>query len=104
MSVQPSLPFDVCARKHGGNAESRAANRRIHEHKESLRNDVLNMYIRVGFPGLTCQEVALLLDKKMHSISARLRELEELGKVVKTSRRRDGGRVRVASRFQKGNP
>jgi hypothetical protein len=101
MTTQPTLPFDVCARKHGGNSESKAANRRIHEHKETLRNDVLNMYLRVGFLGLTCQEVSALLDKKMHSISARLRELEELGKVVKTSRRRDGGRVRVASMFQR---
>lgn len=96
MTTQPLLPFDVCARKHGGNEESRRANLRAS--KAESRQEVYEALLTHG--DMTCKEIAAKLGKPMHKISGRLSELKALGSVEPTLLVRDGGRVLHARRMQ----
>ena len=75
MNAQLSI-FDISARKHKGNANSKAANAFIAPLKESLRGRVLELITAAGVDGLTCEEIAEELGMQVHSISGRCSELK----------------------------
>jgi len=82
--------LDICERKHGGNAESIAANpsqfakRQAHERILAI----LQMCNRTG------QEVANVLGVPYHKISGRISELRHKLRLIEpTGERRDGGAV-----------
>jgi predicted transcriptional regulator len=85
-----NMYVDICARKHGGNAMSREANRKAAPSKAESRQRVLEVLAR---DGMTCKEIAAKLGVPMHKVSGRLSELEADG-LIKTFGRRDGGGVR----------
>lgn len=68
--------MDVCAGRHGGSPESRAAFR---EHRGSFsesRARVLGLIRDSGADGLTCKEAARILGVGMNQISGRFSELK----------------------------
>lgn len=91
-------PFDVCARKHGGNERSKAANLRALPEKGSLRERVRVYIGGCEQRGATCAEIAERFGRAMHSISGRISELKEAGKVFDSGRTRNGGTVLVGRR------
>lgn len=102
MASQPSL-FDVCARKHGGNQNSRAANLRIHPHKESDREAIRIQVAAMGFAGLTLKEIRIIHPtaqperwKYPNEISGRITALKALGQIFDSGRERGNCTVWVA--------
>jgi hypothetical protein len=92
MSTQLNI-FDICAGKHGGSPESKAANLRVQPHKNSMRGRVLELLKAKGERGATSQEIALELRRPLHTISGRVTELLAAELAYKTEITRDGGRV-----------
>lgn len=82
---------DITANKHGGNAESVKANRRVSSTKVKSQQAILETLRQYG--PLTCKEIAIAKDVPMHQVSGRITELKEQGIVRPTSLIRDGGRV-----------
>jgi len=76
---------DVCARKHGGDAESRAAHRA--GDKRADRQQVLD-FIRARLGGATLDEVCVGLDREPNQISGRITELKRDGHLSWTGGRR----------------
>jgi hypothetical protein len=91
MIRQTSL-FDPCERKHGGNAESRAAWQRASRGVAGARADVLRV-IREADGGATSKEVAAALGRGLNAISGRLTELAAAGAIRRTGERRDNAAV-----------
>lgn len=87
--------FDVTARKHGGNAESKAANEVAARAKAAARAAIFNLIYAAGADGLTCREAAEKLGKGMNAISGRFSELKGQ-RMIFQSGRRDGCGVYVA--------
>ena len=85
--------FDICARRHKGNPESRAANKRVR--KAEQRRKVLFAILESGTVGITCRELAEEWNVGMNTISGRFSELKADGDVVKVGTR-DGCAVLVA--------
>ncbi len=79
MSAQPILPFDITARKHGGNAESRAANLAALPTKESWRNIIMDFAASRGTFCITADEVAVFFVCNHNTTSPRIAELRGLG-------------------------
>lgn len=100
--AQASLPFDISARKHQGNPESKAANLKIKPHKFSFRQRVYSRIVLAGTYGATCKEISLLEGRPMHAVSGRLSELKAMGEIQESQRTREGGHVLVASYLVKG--
>lgn len=90
MTSQPNL-FDVCAGKHGGVPESKAANLKARA-KKSVNRELILHTLRIK-GGATCKEVADYLSLPMHKCSGRLTELVAAGRANKSEVTRDGGRV-----------
>ena len=85
--TQPSLNFDVCASRHRGNLESRAANPSELAKRQSHER-ILAIY-RTG--DYTAKEVASKLGVEIHKVSGRLSELRHvMKKLVPTGVRRAG--------------
>ena len=82
---------DICENKHGGNAESVKANRRVSSTKVKSQQAILEILRQYG--PLTCKEISMVKDAPMHQVSGRITELKELGLVRATAEVRDGGRV-----------
>jgi hypothetical protein len=80
---------DVCRAKHQGNAQSEAANVRVHPSKSELKTKILN-FIRERV-GSTTEEVATGLNLRYTTASGRISELrrdsalEDSGKTRPTS-------------------
>ena len=68
--------MDVCANRHGGSPESRAAFREHYGAFSKQRGVILAMVRRAGANGLTCKEAAAELDVGMNQISGRFSELK----------------------------
>lgn len=85
---QATLPFDITARKHRGDAMSAAANRKIHHSKESAREFICKLVESAGYFGMTSDEIAAELDVSVNRISGRLSELKALGPIIATDRTR----------------
>jgi len=86
MNEQQISLLDICERKHGGNAESIAANP-SQAAKTIGRQEVMNT---LGYSWLTSKEIASLMGKDLNCISGRISELKALGMVEKTGVRRGG--------------
>jgi hypothetical protein len=108
--AQPSL-FDPCARKHGGNPNSVAANLRNRPHKDSDRESIRIQIASQGFAGLTLNEVQIWDPswrnprtgelgryKPANAISGRLTELVADQEIFVSGRKRQGCSVYVSRR------
>jgi hypothetical protein len=80
---------DVCRAKHQGNAQSEAANVRVHPSKSELKKNILN-FIRERV-GSTTEEVATGLNLRYTTASGRISELR------RDSALEDSGRTRPTS-------
>lgn len=78
---------DVCRNRHGGNANSRAANARLAPVKTKQREEVFRAIILAGDAGLTCKELAAVWGVDMNKISGRFSELKADGRIVQVARR-----------------
>lgn len=95
-----ALP-DICRRKHGGNAESEAANARVHSSKQIDRARILAYADVMAGYGITFKEVCKALDMKPQTASARLADLKAAQELQpKKGTRRDGCAVFVLSKGQ----
>ena len=74
---------DVCAGRHGGDEYSAAANDRIAEDKNRLRN-LIYSYIETCCEarGATCEEVERALGLRHQTASARITELRKSGRLI----------------------
>lgn len=78
---------DICARKHGGNLESTAANERVSSHKADLRDRILAWFWERGDHGATCEQASIAMSIRYSTMSARISELRAAGKLVPTGLR-----------------
>jgi hypothetical protein len=96
MTEQPELftrrVRDICAQKHGGDENSRAAHRRLVEGGglSRQRAEVLAAVRQAGVRGLTCSELAARWDVGLNRISGRFSELVRSGHLERQGRRKDG--------------
>lgn len=89
MEIQAKLfnePGDLCAYKHGGNTESRAAFEAIKGTLSESQADVLSAIMRRP-DGMTADELCVAFDKLPNTISPRVTELRMKGKIVKDGTR-----------------
>lgn len=83
-----ALPlWDVCARRHGGNVESRAA--RIACRVSEQRDKVLAAVEAAGAQGVTCHELAAAWGVTPNTISGRFSELKATGHIRKAGTRKN---------------
>jgi hypothetical protein len=67
---------DICARKHGHNANSFLANLRVAEHKPTLCQRIYLALEKWG--PLTCEELSFRLQIRYTTVSARIAELKAM--------------------------
>ena len=77
--------WDVCERKHRGNAESQAARKRCNTAEQ--RERVFAAIREAGTEGLTCHELAARWGVSPNKISGRFSELKRNGLVRKNGTR-----------------
>jgi hypothetical protein len=87
---------DICATKHGGNEQSRAANRKNRNSREAQRMRVFEL-IKDSYNGLSMKEVAEIMDVQLNTISGRGSSLKQLGLVEPTGEVRNGSAVLQAT-------
>jgi len=90
MNNQLSIPFDVCARYHGGNAESVEANKRVD--KQQCITRILAFMASKADRSTYVKEIIRELNMKHQTASARLTELKADGVVIPLVK--DGQRVK----------
>lgn len=83
--------MDICANRHGGNAESVAANKRVTPTKAELRISIYDYIASRGAEGATTEEVSIALGIRYTTASARISELEADRWVRKAGRRPTSG-------------
>jgi hypothetical protein len=88
--------FDVTATRHRGNLESMEAYKRFKPKQADQRQMVYGYVSRAGRAGITCRELATLLDVGMNQISGRFSELKASQRIVKVGVR-EGCAVYVAA-------
>lgn len=106
MDIQTNFDFltvtirdvDVCARKHGGNRNSEAANKRVAPHKANMRERCRVFIGECGPQGATIHELCKYMGKLPNELSGRLSELKRLGQVFESGRKRNGAEVLVGDR------
>ena len=76
---------DICRNRHGGNAESEAANARVD--KEGDRARILD-YVRSVLRGVTLDEASQHFRVAPNRISGRFTELKARGLIITTNERR----------------
>lgn len=82
---------DICASKHGGNQESKAAFERGKASHSKQRESVYNTIKTRPKTGFTCREICARLDLEMNVASARMAELKKAKRLESTGVRRGGG-------------
>lgn len=87
-----SLP-DICANRHGGNAESVVANERIAPQKQRDRERIYDWFCEKAKDGATGKDVSRCMNLGYTTVSARLSELKADGWLVDTGKRREGAAV-----------
>lgn len=93
MNMTADLPlFDICSRRHGGNAESTVANRKAAPSKAAQRQRVLEA---CKGEGITCRELAERWGVGMNQISGRFTELKRTGTIFKVGTRAGCGVFRA---------
>ena len=100
----PLLPFDVCERRHKGNARSAAANRALHPYKPTARERIVTFVRACQHHGATLLEVAATMDHPTkarkyfpNELSGRFTELRDV-ELFESGRQRQGAIVWVADR------
>ena len=83
------LPSDITRRKHGGNAQSVAANGKVAPHKAGIRYRIEELVEESGERGLTLHELCARLNRFPHQISGRMTELKAEGKIYERGEPRD---------------
>lgn len=86
---------DICRNKHGGVAESEAANARVHSSKQIDRERIMALATARGDHGVTLHEVCGALGIKVQTASGRMAELKEAVQLVPRGDRRNGAGVFV---------
>lgn len=81
--------FDICRNYHRGNAESEAANGRVHGKKEAMQQRILAFIRSMGLDGATCDQIEIALDMAHQTASARVSELKKLRLIVDSGSRRE---------------
>jgi AraC-like DNA-binding protein len=94
--TQTDFIWDVCAGKHGGNPQSKAANLRIQPHKETARKRVFDLIKESGKNGATVKEIARKLGKYPNHLSGRITELTADGNITPSGIQREGCSAYVA--------
>lgn len=84
----PPAEPDVCARKHGGDLNSKLAHGHLLPHKAEQREKVRRYVASCCGHGATCDETAEFLGLFPNDISGRFRELERDGKIKRNGERR----------------
>lgn len=89
------VPRDHCARKHGGNPESKAAFEVIKDNLTTAQHEILMNLRQWG--GRTVDEVAVWMNTTPNAISGRFTELRIKGRIEKRGTRptRSGCRAAV---------
>jgi AraC-like DNA-binding protein len=82
------LPFDITANRHGGNAESRAANARAHGSKQVVRDQIMAFAMRQSWQGITADEVAEAFNCSPNHVAPRISELRASGLLLPSDQRR----------------
>jgi predicted transcriptional regulator len=91
--LQDSLPFDICANRHGGDECSAAANESIREDKSVLRGLIREM---IRNRPLICEEIEAALSLKHQTVSARISELKAMGLIRASGAKRATSSGRMA--------
>lgn len=86
MNEQISIDFDLCTRKHKGNANSIAAHESIKESKRVIHSRIL-AELRAAPSGLSYEEIAIRCGLRLPSASARISELKALGEIAQSGKR-----------------
>jgi hypothetical protein len=98
--AQPSL-FDPCARKHGGNPNSVAANLKAQQFKETHRERIRSQIAACGFAGATLKELKIVKGDRYlypNELSPRLTELVAMQLIFVSGRRRENCSVYVSEK------
>jgi hypothetical protein len=77
---------DICAGKHGGEANSAAANARTNKARDAAR--IMAHVHQQGMHGATADEVEIALAMLPQTVSARFADLKKSGDLLKTGERR----------------
>lgn len=89
-AAQRSLPWDICAGRHGHSPTSMAAN------PDAERKRASHAAIMALFSGgrlMTSKQIAVALDRPLHCISGRITELVRLGLLERVGRRVEGAEL-----------
>jgi hypothetical protein len=95
------LPHDITRRRHHGNPQSEAANRRCDGWKPADRDGIARLILSTGARGMTSLDLEEMLHKPKHTFSGRLSELKALG-TIHVVGTRDGCGVLVHRDFMIG--
>ncbi len=79
--------FDITARRHKGNQESRLAFNAVKERIGATQERILQS-LRVNTAGLTCDELAVMFGATPNEISGRCSELKRDRKIYKSGTRK----------------
>lgn len=82
------VPRDICARKHGGNEQSKGAFNAKYPFVPSQRSHVFGRIMLSGNLGRTVDELAQYLETTPNAISGRITELRIMGKIEKRGTRK----------------
>lgn len=90
MTTQEKLPglYGGTPPHVAGSDTSEAAARSIAPRAAQLREEVYRAIRACGVSGATCDQVESILDRRHQTVSARIRELVQLGRIVDTGQRR----------------
>lgn len=95
--MQQVLDFDISARKHKNNPQSRDAHTRVVHTKQDTYRWIMQLLNDRGEYGATSKEIAAAKGVELNTISGRLSEMKAMDWIVETGERRNGAAVlRVA--------
>jgi hypothetical protein len=99
--TQTDFVWDIDARKHQGNANSKAANLRANQFKTTNRQRILEQIAACGFAGATIKEIKIAKGDRFlypNELSPRLTELVALRLIYPSGRQREGCSVYVSEK------
>ena len=80
------LPIDICAGKHRGHRQSKAANLAVERRKPAQREVIYAYLVTCGPGGETCEALSLILKIPYQSCSGRCAELKRDGRIFETTK------------------
>lgn len=82
------VPRDICAQKHGGNEQSKAAFETIIDHLTDAQRRIFQRIEISGTYGRTLDEMCVAIGENPNAISGRITELRIMGKIEKRGTRK----------------